>query len=211
MGRRRGRGSIGWLVVFLVACWLFATIRAFLVLYLLCLVIASAVLIVCVIGSRIIRSVGRKRDGSNHSASKLCSVQSAFATNQRLLAKVPAISARYSLPLTRRGRCPKCDSVRVGVFCSRCGYPTLKTSPSLAETPLKNPEMPVGIPKSRTAIPRDVQREVWRRDQGRCIQCGSQERLEIDHMIPVSKGGSNTARNLQLLCEMCNRSKGNRI
>jgi len=52
-----------------------------------------------------------------------------------------------------------------------------------------------------------VKREVWRRDQGRCIQCGSQENLEYDHIIPFSKGGSNTARNIQLLCESCNRSK----
>ncbi len=53
-----------------------------------------------------------------------------------------------------------------------------------------------------------VQREVWRRDQGRCVMCGSRNRLEYDHIIPASKGGSNTARNIQLLCEKCNREKG---
>lgn len=63
----------------------------------------------------------------------------------------------------------------------------------------------------REPIPRAVQQEVWRRDAGRCVQCQSQERLEYDHMIPVSKGGSNTARNIQLLCEKCNRVKYNRI
>jgi 5-methylcytosine-specific restriction endonuclease McrA len=52
---------------------------------------------------------------------------------------------------------------------------------------------------------------VWRRDQGRCVKCGSQEGLEFDHIIPVSRGGSNTARNLQLLCENCNRSKSDTI
>lgn len=64
--------------------------------------------------------------------------------------------------------------------------------------------------RSRT-IPKHVQREVWRRDMGRCVECGSQERLEFDHIIPFSKGGSNTARNIQLLCEKCNRSKYNKI
>lgn len=49
---------------------------------------------------------------------------------------------------------------------------------------------------------------VWKRDQGKCISCGSRERLEFDHIIPLTKGGSNTARNIQLLCEPCNRSKG---
>jgi 5-methylcytosine-specific restriction endonuclease McrA len=63
---------------------------------------------------------------------------------------------------------------------------------------------------SRT-IPAHVRREVWRRDQGRCVQCESQVRLEYDHIIPFSKGGSNTARNIQLLCEKCNRAKSNQI
>lgn len=52
---------------------------------------------------------------------------------------------------------------------------------------------------------------VWKRDQGECVQCGSNEKLEFDHIIPVSKGGSNTARNIQLLCENCNRKKYNKI
>ena len=63
----------------------------------------------------------------------------------------------------------------------------------------------------REPIPTRVKNEVWRRDQRRCVECGSQERLEFDHIIPLSRGGSNTARNIQLLCERCNRSKGARI
>lgn len=60
-------------------------------------------------------------------------------------------------------------------------------------------------------IPSNVKRAVWRRDQGRCVECGSNNKLEYDHLIPVSKGGSNTERNIQLLCEKCNRSKGGKI
>lgn len=52
---------------------------------------------------------------------------------------------------------------------------------------------------------------VWKRDLGKCVQCGSQEKLEYDHVIPVSKGGSNTERNIQILCEKCNRMKSNSI
>lgn len=66
------------------------------------------------------------------------------------------------------------------------------------------------LKRSRT-IPKDVQRDVWRRDGGRCVECGSKERLEYDHIIPFSKGGSNTVRNIQLLCEGCNRKKSNII
>jgi 5-methylcytosine-specific restriction endonuclease McrA len=65
--------------------------------------------------------------------------------------------------------------------------------------------------KERQPIPDDVKMFVWQRDGGRCVKCGSQENLEYDHIIPVSKGGSNTARNIQLLCEKCNRTKGAKI
>jgi hypothetical protein len=60
----------------------------------------------------------------------------------------------------------------------------------------------------REAIPERTRHDVWRRDGGRCVDCGSRERLEFDHIIPVSKGGSNTARNIELRCEACNRRKG---
>jgi len=63
----------------------------------------------------------------------------------------------------------------------------------------------------RELIPDDVKEAVWRRDQGQCVQCNSNEKLEFDHIIPVSKGGSSTARNIQLLCEKCNREKSNKI
>lgn len=63
----------------------------------------------------------------------------------------------------------------------------------------------------RTRIPESVRIAVWRRDQGKCAKCGSRENLEYDHIVPVSKGGSNTARNIELLCQDCNRAKGNRI
>jgi hypothetical protein len=65
--------------------------------------------------------------------------------------------------------------------------------------------------KNREAIPQDIQDKVWNRDGGKCIKCGSNEKLEFDHIIPFSKGGANTYRNLQLLCEKCNRQKSNKI
>ena len=66
-------------------------------------------------------------------------------------------------------------------------------------------------PSGRIAISSNVKREVWRRDQGRCARCGSRENLEYDHIIPVGKGGSNTARNIELLCQECNRKKSDKI
>jgi len=60
-------------------------------------------------------------------------------------------------------------------------------------------------------IPEDVKIYVWRRDEGECKKCSSREKLEYDHIIPVTKGGSNTARNIELLCEKCNREKSANI
>lgn len=65
--------------------------------------------------------------------------------------------------------------------------------------------------KNREPIPQEIQDRVWNRDGGICVKCGSREKLEFDHIIPFSKGGSNTYRNLQLLCEKCNRQKSNKI
>ncbi|MBI5160547.1 MAG: HNH endonuclease [Micrococcales bacterium] len=63
-------------------------------------------------------------------------------------------------------------------------------------------------PRRRGRIPQEVRIEVWQHDQGRCVECKSQNDLEFDHIIPFGMGGSNTARNLQLLCGSCNRVKG---
>jgi HNH endonuclease len=77
-----------------------------------------------------------------------------------------------------------------------------------ARAELRDERHPGGRKQSRESIPESVRHEVWRRADGRCVDCGSRERLEFDHIIPVSKGGSNTARNLELRCESCNRKKG---
>ncbi|WP_412176278.1 DNA translocase FtsK [Formosa sp. PL04] len=63
----------------------------------------------------------------------------------------------------------------------------------------------------REPIPQEVLDRVWNRDGGKCVKCGSQEKIEFDHIIPFSRGGSNTYRNLQILCEQCNRGKSNNI
>ena len=46
---------------------------------------------------------------------------------------------------------------------------------------------------------------------GACVMCGSVDRIEVDHIIPLSKGGTNHIDNLQPLCKRCNSAKGNRI
>lgn len=67
----------------------------------------------------------------------------------------------------------------------------------------------------RQAIRPSVRFNILTRDQYRCVCCGSEAKdgvkLEIDHIIPVSKGGSNQPHNLQTLCTTCNRGKAAKI
>ncbi len=60
-------------------------------------------------------------------------------------------------------------------------------------------------------IPSEVRKLVWERSGGKCENCGSTDQLEYDHIIPISKGGSNSAKNIQVLCRKCNRKKSNKI
>jgi hypothetical protein len=61
-------------------------------------------------------------------------------------------------------------------------------------------------------IPSEVKRIVWKRDHGRCVECGSTENLHFDHIIPWSRGGSSAnPENIQLLCGRHNISKRDRI
>ena len=61
-------------------------------------------------------------------------------------------------------------------------------------------------------IPTSVKLEVWKRDKGRCIQCGSVDNLHFDHILPFAKGGTSlTAENIQLLCVRHNLQKRDKI
>ncbi|QDV59457.1 HNH endonuclease [Rosistilla oblonga] len=60
-------------------------------------------------------------------------------------------------------------------------------------------------------IPRDVRQRVWQLYGGQCADCGARDYLEFDHIVPVAKGGSNSDKNVQLLCRKCNQKKSDKI
>lgn len=48
------------------------------------------------------------------------------------------------------------------------------------------------------------------RDGAACAKCGSTEKLTVDHIVPMIRGGSDDLSNLQILCKRCNSSKRDR-
>jgi len=61
-------------------------------------------------------------------------------------------------------------------------------------------------------IPSEVKKEVWKRDGGKCVLCGSIKNLHFDHDLPFSRGGTSLiTKNIRLLCAKCNLSKSDKI
>lgn len=86
------------------------------------------------------------------------------------------------------------------------------TADELAAVVFEAPAAPLPYEQTtRTPIPEAVRGEVWRRDGGRCVWCGSRQNLQFDHIIPVSRGGANSVANIQLLCLPCNAAKSDQV
>ena len=71
------------------------------------------------------------------------------------------------------------------------------------------------IKRERSKVTSTLRYDVLKRDHFTCKMCGATVKdgikLQVDHIIPVSKGGKTTMSNLQTLCQRCNRGKSNKI
>jgi HNH endonuclease len=65
--------------------------------------------------------------------------------------------------------------------------------------------------RRRQPIPREARLAVFKRDGGRCVECGSNFDIQYDHVIPIALGGADTVENLQILCAPCNQAKGSTL
>lgn len=70
---------------------------------------------------------------------------------------------------------------------------------------------PYYVSRHRQKIPSSLRAAVYERDGHACVQCGSTERLSLDHIYPHSRGGQDVLDNLQTLCRSCNSRKGARV
>lgn len=66
-------------------------------------------------------------------------------------------------------------------------------------------------PTPRIRLNASVRQYVFQRDRHRCQSCGQTTNLQIDHIIPLARGGSNDISNLQTLCATCNQRKRDRL
>lgn len=65
--------------------------------------------------------------------------------------------------------------------------------------------------RRRQPIARTVIEFIFDRDGRACLHCGGMDRLTIDHIWPVSRGGTDDVENLQTLCQSCNSRKGAKV
>jgi len=57
---------------------------------------------------------------------------------------------------------------------------------------------------------RDIRKKILNADSV-CVLCESSEKLNIDHIIPITLGGKNDTSNIQILCSKCNIKKSNKL
>jgi hypothetical protein len=91
-------------------------------------------------------------------------------------------------------------------------------APTFGSTKPNKPPQPMpsithpALPNT-AALSSKVKDSILQRFNYQCQQCGAREIdgaiLQVDHIIPRSKGGSNDVANLQCLCSICNNKKSN--
>ena len=55
--------------------------------------------------------------------------------------------------------------------------------------------------------PKYVRRQTLKRDKYKCVKCGSNNRLEADHIKPFSEGGITHLSNMRTLCSKCHKKR----
>lgn len=92
--------------------------------------------------------------------------------------------------------------------CVECGLPAVRGPYCLEHVPAK--------PEAQRAAYRQGYRDpayyrerqaTLTRARGSCERCGAHTKLQVDHIVPLRDGGTNTRANLQALCTTCHQAK----
>jgi 5-methylcytosine-specific restriction endonuclease McrA len=65
--------------------------------------------------------------------------------------------------------------------------------------------------RARGKLTYQLRDAIYKNDGHRCVKCGSNKQLTIDHIQPIAVGGTNCPSNLQTLCNRCNGRKRHHI
>ncbi len=135
---------------------------------------------------------------------KLLNVKYSFSDEYKLTYLTPDRYVRVSGYISEIRRCNYMDTadlhVLIDVFKIYMGN-YYKVRRLQENEPRKIAQKFIGKKNVRTFI--------FKRDNYKCLLCSSSNRLQIDHIIPITKGGKNKISNLQTLCGSCNSRKSN--
>lgn len=68
--------------------------------------------------------------------------------------------------------------------------------------------------RGRSLVPRLCRRTLHQRDRGICMYCAkhvSYDAMQVEHVVPLSRGGRTVWKNVVCACHRCNHHKGNRV
>ena len=114
-------------------------------------------------------------------------------------------------PVLNKNETPANAEPSAGDMAEKKNVNSANQNPSGAVEIKSSSQISVGM---RTPLAVAEKRLVWRKSQGQCCyrhegrRCSSRFQLQIDHIIPLARDGTNEISNLQLLCRQHNQMKG---
>jgi len=111
--------------------------------------------------------------------------------------------------------CPNCSTVNltgIDYFCAECGFDPKPKCIDLSACEKKNL---VAVPdeKRRKAIGKRTVKKLYDEQNGKCAYCFKYVGVNyhVDHITPLSVGGTSDMENLAIACPRCNLKASNKV